>query len=50
MSAETDRQSLLATVQQGIEANPANAAKWKPLKDWFLDRFGEEAIPDKRAA
>jgi energy-coupling factor transporter ATP-binding protein EcfA2 len=50
MSAKEDRKSLLQAVRQGIDANAANSAKWRPLKDWFLGRFGEEAIPDKRAA
>lgn len=44
------RAKLLETVQQGVEAAPANAAKWKPLKKWFLETFGEENIPDRKAA
>ena len=50
MSAEDDRQALLDAVNKGIEAHSANSAKWRPLKDWFLDRYGEELIPESRTA
>jgi len=50
MSMEDDREELLEAVRIGIESPPANSAKWKPLKMWFSGRFGEEAIPDMRAA
>jgi hypothetical protein len=50
MSAEDDRAALLAAVDEGVNAKAANSAKWKPLKSWFAERFGDEAIPDKRAA
>lgn len=50
MSAQEDREALLSAVNKGTEAHPANSAKWKPLKDWFLARFGETLIPEARAA
>ena len=37
---QQDRTDLLAGVQKAIDAERQNSQKWKPLYDWFSDRFG----------
>ena len=36
---QKDRTDLLAQVQKAIDADRQNAQKWKPLYEWFLERF-----------
>lgn len=44
------RHGLIEAVQVGIDAAPANSAKWKPLKKWFVESFGETLVSDGKAS
>lgn len=39
---QKDRADLLANVQKAINADRQNSQKWKPLYDWFSERFPSE--------